>query len=270
MEIEETKEKSPWIWKAAIVALPLGLAVSAIIAVAVKVNKGEQTGMEGVSYRASEFDAANLRDAASKAEDLIGSRNFVTPGGQRSMQQMVSFLTGSLSSINLGYQVQSDDGAVTQGRVWKNYWIDSSGKQEDGNLLVWALYSEMDESASAAALLSVAEWLRGREFNRRVRVAFVRDEESLASVTGDFSEKKDEIHFLVTGLGQGSNGIRKTGGPTKADRELAFYQFEGKEGTRTASDWKMTAAWESFEEQVRELCEEISREAGEKVVFQGS
>lgn len=265
---KEAGEKGPWIWKAAIVALPLGLAVSAIVAVALKVSRGEQTGMEGISYRASEFDVANLRDAASKAGDLIGGRNFETPEGQKSMQQVVSFVTGSLSSINLGYQVQSDDGSVANGRLWKNYWIDSSGKADDGTLLVWCLYSKEEESASVAALLSVAEWLRGRSFQRRVRVAFVRDESSLASVTADFPERGDEIHFAISGFGYGSQGLLKTGGGVKAEQEAAYYRFEGQGGAQTASDWKMTAAWEGFEAQVRELCEEISEEAGEKVVFE--
>ena len=267
MTMEEEKEREPWIWKAAIVALPVGLALSAVIAVGLKVSGGEKTGMEGVSYLASEFDEANLRDAASKVENLIGDRDFETPEGQKSMQQMVSFVNGSLSSINLGYQVKSDEGSITAGRVWKNHWIDSSEKAGDGTLVVWCSYAENDESASVAALLSVAEWLRGREFERRVRVAFVKDGTGLASVTADLSEKDDEIQFAVSGLGHGSSGLMKTGGPTKANRELAFYRLKGKDGSKTASDWKMTAAWEAFEAQVRELCEEISEEARERVVF---
>lgn len=259
--------KNPWIWKVAIVALPTGLALSAAIAMVLKINKGPQTGMEAVSYSANDFDVASLRDAASKSGDAIGERDFETPSGQKSMRQVIAFINGSLSSINLGYQVQSDDGSVAGGRIWKNYWIDSSKKSDDGTLVVWCSYSELKESASVAALLSVAEWLRGREFNRRVRIAFVREGESLASVTADLPDKEAEVHFRVSGLGRGSQGLFKTGGPTKGERELAYYQFVGKDPLTTASDWKMTISWEHFEAQVRELCREISEEAGEKVVF---
>ncbi|MGJ8726458.1 MAG: hypothetical protein ACSHYB_18070 [Roseibacillus sp.] len=265
---EQNDAKSPWIWKAAIVALPVGLALSAAIAVGLKISQGAKTGMEGVTYSATEFSASNLRDAANKAENSIGKRDFETPEGQITMQQMISFITGSLSSINLGYKVQSDEGMTTGGRIWKSYWVDSTEKGDDGAVLVWCEYSDEQNSASVAALLSVAEWLRGRVFERQVRVAFLKDEEGLPGVTSNLSQDEDEIHFHVSGLGQGSRGLMKTGGPLKADRELAFYRLEGKGGERSASDWKMTADWESFEEQVRELCKEISETAGEKVVLQ--
>ena len=261
------EEKSPWIWKAAMVALPTGLALSAVIAMAIKVNKGPQTGMEAVTYSATDFDVANLRDAVNKVGDVIGARDFETASGQQSMRQVIALINGSLSSINLGYQVKSDEGSVKAGRIWKNYWVDSSEDSEDGTLVVWCSYSDREESASVAALLSVAEWLRGREFERRVRVAFVREGEGLSEVTADLSEKEDQVRFWVSGLGRGSQGLLKTGGATKADRELAFYRFMGENPVTTESDWKMTIAWEHFEAQVRELCEAISEEAGEKVVF---
>ena len=267
-ENEQKKEKGPWIWKAAIVAFPVLLAVSAAIAVGVKVKRGPQTGMEGLTYAASDFSEANLRDAADKAEDLIGARDFVTEEGQKTMVQMISFITGSLSSINLGYQIQSDKGEIAEGRIWKNYWVDSSEDEGKGTLVVWTTYSEREDSASVATLLSVAEWMRGRVFERRVRVAFVTDGENLPAVVSDLPLTEDEIRFQVTRFGQGSRGLTKTGGPTKADRELAFYKFEGKGGESSASDWKMSADWESFEQQVRELCEEISETADEKVVMQ--
>ena len=61
--IEEKEEKSPWVWKAAIVAFPVCLAVFAAIAVGLKVKRGPQTGMEGVTYSATEFSEAILRDS---------------------------------------------------------------------------------------------------------------------------------------------------------------------------------------------------------------
>ena len=38
-------EKGPWIWKAAIVALPVGLALSAGVAMFLKVTRAEKTGI---------------------------------------------------------------------------------------------------------------------------------------------------------------------------------------------------------------------------------
>lgn len=268
MSVEQEQEKSPWIWKAALVALPVGLGLSAAIAVGLKVSRGPQTGMEGVTYSANDFDVANLRDATNKAEDLIGERDFETGAGQKKMLQVVSFIKGSLSSINLGYIVQSDEGSVTEGRIWKNYWIDSSEKAEKGTLVVWCSYSDDDESASVAALLSVAEWLRGREFERRVRVAFVRGEER-KSVTADFEEEEREIYLHVSKLGQGSGEVSLTGGMIQSSHEESYFEFKGRGRRWTSeSDWKMTAGWEAFEAQVRDLCDVISDKAGEKVVLQ--
>lgn len=259
--IVETKEKGPWIYKTIIVALPVGLALSAVIAVGLKVSKEEKTGLEGISYSAQDFSVANLRDAAGKAEEVIGTRNFETDDGQKAMQQMTAFITGSLSSLNLGYRVRSDKGEVVAGRIWKNYWIDSKEEKGEGTLVVWTNYARKEDSATVAALLSLAEWLRGRNFGKRVRVAFVRDAESLESVTADLLGSENLMVFEITGLGQGSEGILKTGGFLEGAKESAVYQFVGKAGPQSASNWKMTTSWDHFEAQVRELCREVATTA---------
>ena len=148
------------------------------------------------------------------------------------MRQMIAFINGSLSSINLGYVVRSDEGVTEEGRIWKNYWVDSSEKEDEGTVVIWCLYSDDNDSASVAALLSVAEWMRGREFERRVRVAFVRDAEGLPSVVSDLPLEDDEIRFQVTGLGEGSRGLMKTGGPTAAIASLRFTCSKAKAGRK--------------------------------------
>ena len=253
------QEKSPWIWKAAIVALPLGLALSTAFALIKKVSEPAKTGLEGVTYLAGDFDVAGLRDATEKMETTVGVRDFETQAGQKAMLQGVSLIQGSLSSLNLGYRVKTDEGEVLAGKIWKNYWIDSSEKGK-GILVVWARYGEVEDSASVAALLSVAEWLRGREFERQVRVAFLRNGESLSSVLEEGAQAEPLTTFEVSQLGRGSRNLLQTGEP-------AAYKFIGEPGVMTATDWKLTSSWELFEWQVRELCEEVSKAAGEKVVF---
>ena len=265
-ELETESEKSPWIWKAAIVALPVGLALSAVVAMAKKISDGEKTGMEGVVYNASDFEVANLRDTAEKIEEAVGERDFETETGQKAMVRLTALIQGSLSSLNLGYQVQSDDGMTKAGRIWKNYWIDSGKQQREGDLLVWTTYSQEEDSASVAALLSVAEWMRGREFERRVRIAFLWGDEALPTMQESLNQKKSQISLNVSGIGQGTYGVGKdvlSGTPF-----FESHYFYGKEGERTETDWKMTFAWEGFEQQVNELCEEVSELAGEKVVFE--
>ncbi|MBK1833719.1 hypothetical protein [Roseibacillus ishigakijimensis] len=261
------KEKKPWIWKAAIVALPAGLGLSAAIAVWLKVSRGPENGMLGLDYAAAELNIANLRDAAGKADDLIGVRDFDTPEGQRRMRMVTSFISGSVGPNNLGYALASDSGVTRSGRIWKNYWIDSREEEGPGTVVVWAVYSDDDQSGSVAALLALSEWIRGREFEHRIRVAWVRDEESLLPVTSDLAERKVEIQLQVTDLGHGSQGVMLLGGETANESESAIYQFTGKEGVASGTDWKLTAAWESYEAQVRELCERVSELAGEKVVL---
>ncbi len=266
-EEDDKREKEPWIWKAAIVALPLGLALSAAIAMAMKISQGEKTGMEGVSFSASNFEEASLRDAVGKIEDLIGPRDFESKEGQQRMKQMISLLVGSLSSINLGYQVESDRGESQEGRIWKNYWVDSSEKPLRGTVLVWTNYADESDSASVAALLSVAEWMRGREFDYRVRIAFVRDEQSLPSVAQGLSRKKNEIRLHVSGLGRGSAGFSVAADPDASQEGFVSYHLSGEQTSSNASDWKLTTSWESFENQVRQLCQEVSRQAGEQIIF---
>ena len=252
-------------WKVGIVALPLGLALSVAGALIVKIKEGEKTGMEAVSYLASDFEVANLRDAATKIHGLIGERDFETEAGQKAMQRMTSFVEGSLSSLNLGYQVKTDRGQAKEGRIWKNYWIDSDGSEKNGSLIVWTTYSRKEDSASVAALLSLAEWMRGREFERKVRIAFLWDEQGVSSVREGLAQKKDQAIFAVSDLGQGRMSLKRVSYPLEGG---TGYDFRGSDGEETQSDWKMTAAWDAFEEQVRELCQEVSELAGERVVFQ--
>ncbi|MDQ8191005.1 hypothetical protein [Roseibacillus persicicus] len=261
------KAKSPWIWKAAVVALPTGLLLSIVIAVALRINRGPDNGMLNLSYTAAELNVANLRDAVGKAEDLIGVRDFDTPAGQKAMQMMTAFIEGSIGPNNMGYQVYTDEGEVSGGRIWKNYWIDSSKERGDGTVLVACEYGAEDSSATVAALISLAEWLRGRTFERRVRVAFCRDLE-LTDLQADFSDKGRNTVIRVGPLGQGTEGLLKTGGATKDASVPAYYEIVGKPGVSSAADWKMTTAWEEYESQVRALCEEVRDEAVEKVVVE--
>lgn len=260
-----SKTKNPWIWKAAIVALPAGLIISIVIAVALRISRGPDNGMLNLNYIAADLNVANLRDAAGKAEDFIGARDFETPEGQKAMLMMTSFIEGSLGPNNLGYEVFTGEGEVIGGRIWKNYWIDSSKDEGKGTVLVFCLYGEEKDSATVAALISLAEWLRGRTFEHKVRVAFCRDL-NVSQFLAEFSEKKQNSIISVSLLGQGSAGFQQTGGATKDPTKPALYEFFGQPGNLSATDWKMTSAWEEFESQVRGLCEEVRRQAVETVV----
>lgn len=266
-EVSE-ENKSPWIWKVAIVALPVGLAASVAIALIIKVREGEKTGLEAVSYLASDFETASLRDATTKIDDLVGERDFESEAGQKGMQRMTSFLSGSLASLNLGYLVQSDKGIARGGRIWKNYWIDSDSGSAGDTLLVWTTYSDSKDSASVAALLSVAEWLRGREFDRRVRVAFLWGEEGVPALIEELDKKKEQTVVTVSNLGQGSQNLFRESGSLEGSFAGKNYQFIGSDLEQSASDWKLTTSWDVFEFQVRELCAQIRELAGERVVLQ--
>ena len=261
-------EKGPWIWKAAIVALPVGLALSAGVAMFLKVTRAEKTGMEGVTYAASSFDVSTLRDTTTKIDDFASERDFETAAGQVAMRRMVSLIEGSLSSVNLGYRVWSERGEVKGEKIWKNYWVNSNEGEGEGDLLLWTTYSESSNSASVAALLSVAEWMRGRDFERRIRVAFVWGNEGLPAVTDGLTDRRGRISIKVSEFGQGTWGIESTGGPSKGSPPQESYLLKGKAGGQSETDWKMTLAWDTFEEQVRDLCEIVSEKAGEKIVFE--
>ena len=67
---------------------------------------------------------------------------------------------------------------------------------------------------------------------------------------------------------RGTWGIESTGGPSKGSPPQESYLLKGKAGGQSETDWKMTLAWDTFEEQVRDLCEIVSEKAGEKIVFE--
>ena len=266
LELEDG-EKSPWIWKAAIVALPLGLALSAAVAMYLKVTTAEKTGMEAVSYSASDFKVEDLRDSVSKIETLMARRDFESEEGQEEMLRMISFISGSLASINLGYRVENDRGEAKGDRIWKNYWIDSEKATGDDEVLVWTTYSGSQDSASVAALLSLAEWIRGRTFERRIRIAFLWSGDGLPQMMKNLKQNKEQILIEVSGLGQGSYGLTKIKGTPENGTQSESYFFTAEGSEQTATDWKMTLAWETYLQQVRSLCEEVSQLAGESTIY---
>ena len=256
--------KGPWIWKAAIVFLPTGLAISAAIAMWMKVSGGTNDEMVKLNYLASEFDSKSLRDATSKLEDLVGERGYVGESSQIGLRRAAALIEGTVGPNNLGYKVESDKGLTKEGRIWKNYWIDGKEKGGGGVVLLWADYSRMEESASVSALLSLAEWMRGRDFEKKIRVAFLHNEEELPVVTSDLKTRQSVELIQVHGLGMGSNGVSFTA----ASEQATTFLFQGaKEGAPGQTDWKLTTSWEHFEAQVRTLCERVSESAVERVIF---
>ena len=267
---EEQKEKGPWIWKAAIVFLPTGLAISAGIAMWMKVTGGTNDELIKLNYLASEFDSKALRDSVSKLEELVGERGYSGERAQVGLRRAASLIEGTIGPNNLGYKVERDTGSAYEGRIWKNYWIDSSESGGDGTVLLWADYSSLQESGSVAALLSVAEWMRGRDFEKRIRLAFLHNEGEVAVVTSDLKANQEQLRIQVQGLGLGSQGLSFESSTEQAEDKVSSFQLSGTTaGSPGQTDWKLTTSWEHFEAQVREVCERISEKAGERVVFDG-
>lgn len=262
---KDKEEKAPWVWKAAIVVLPVGLLLSTVIALWLKVTKDEGSEMAKLEYLASDFDPKTLRDSASKLQDYVGERSFQGEEGQKGLRQVGAFVEGSLGPSNLGYNVESDEGLTKEGRIWKSYWVDSTKGGKEGTVLLWVNYSELSEAGSVAALLGVAEWMRGRSFGKKVRIAFLVDEEALPVVRVDLKEKPGATLISVSGLGMGSRDLviaeerRDAGGTSLA--------YEGGTVDSASVDWKLTTSWEHFEAQVRGLCDIIVKEADEKIIL---
>lgn len=261
----QDETKGPWVWKAAIVFLPVGLFVSTVIALWLKVSKDDGSDMAKLEYLAADFDPKVLRDSASKLGDYVGERSFQGEAEQKGLRQVAALVEGSLGPNNLGYNVQSDEGLTREGRIWKSYWVDSTKGGKEGTVLLWVNYSDVSESGSVAALLSVAEWMRGRSFGKKVRIAFLVDEEALPVVRADLNEKPGSIQISVTGLGMGSRDLVLA----EERREVSgsVLAFEGGAVDSASADWKLTTSWEHFEAQVRGLCDVIVEEADEKVIL---
>lgn len=252
-EIE--KEREPWVWKAAIVALPVGLIAGVVIAMTLKISKGPRNEMVDVVYAVSDYNSAALMDSVSKLDNLLGQRSFSGEGGQQQMRSTAALIQGSLGPNNLGYEV-SDDIAFTQaGKVWRNFWIESESVSGEGGLLIWADYTEPRESASVAALLSLAEWVRGRNFSRQITIAFVADPVLLSEIaSGD-----DVIRAHVQGLGRGSRQLSEA---EVSPQNLSWF---GEGGESSAADWKLTVGRDYYLQQMNELTRRVSELAGESV-----
>lgn len=262
---DQEKAKKPWIWKAAIVFLPAGLFISTVIALWLKVNKDDGSEMANLEYLVADFDPKTLRDSAIKLEDYVGEPSFQGEAGQRALRQVGALVEGSLGPNNLGYNVESDEGLTREGRIWKSFWVDSTKGGKEGAVLVSVNFATPSQAGSVAALLGVAEWMRGRSFGKKVRLAFLVDDSVLPMVRADLKEKPAPVQISISGLGMGSREL-------VLDEELRGAEggrlvFSGGEVDSANVDWKLTTSWEHFEAQVRELCEIIAEEADEKVIF---
>jgi hypothetical protein len=250
---EDETQKSPWVWKAAIVALPVGLVLAIIIALALKLSEGPRNEMTELTYAAADFDPGSLLDSVSKLEDLLGRRNFEDKAGQQQMRGTTALIEGSLGPNNLGYEVNSSGALTREGKVWRNYWIEKGKAGDAGTVLLWTRYANADGSPSVAALLSVAEWMRGRNFEQQVILAFVPTPERLNEIAS--GEKVTMIE--VRDLGQGSRGLETE----KSSNQNQAWHGNGDD--ETASDWKLTAAWEQYRAQAEAICAKLSKRARE-------
>ncbi|MEM9079967.1 MAG: hypothetical protein AAGC74_04670 [Verrucomicrobiota bacterium] len=249
---EDESEKSPWVWKAVIVFLPAGLALSVGIALFLKVGKEEVNELTQLEYAAADYDSASLRDAVRKLEDLIGARDFDSEDGQFRMRGVAALIEGSLGPNNLGYEVRAENGYERGGRLWKSFWVDRETETGSGMVVLAVEYGEESDSGAVAALFSIAEWLRGRDLGARVRVAFLPVGERLRVVANERVPGGEREVWRVSGLGQGSAGLEWVKGS----------EFEGELRPRVAevgglAEWTLTTSWEDFEEQVRGICERL-------------
>ncbi|MDP0490632.1 MAG: hypothetical protein Q7Q71_06245 [Verrucomicrobiota bacterium JB023] len=236
--------KGPAFYKFLLVALPAGLGISVVVALWWKIKAEDQRGMASLSYAASDFSAAGLRDAVGKLEDLIGPRGYDGELEQRRLRQAAALIQGELGLNNLGYTVKDGEAVIAGERIWKDYWVQSGEGSEEEALLIWANYRT--DSASSAALISLAEWLRGRSFSRPVIVAF--------AVDGRPKAIPSEQAIEVTALGQGSSGLTYD----RSRNELAPVAAKGE----VDDNWKETLDWDDYLQQVRDLCDRVSELAG--------
>lgn len=253
---ESEKTRQPWVWKAAIVGLPVGLIAGIIIAMTIKIAKGPRNEMVAATYAARDYSSASLMDSVSKLEDLLGSRSFVGETGQQQMRSSAALIQGSLGPNNLGYVVEDEIAYTREGKVWRNFWLKSESVSGEGHLLIWANYTDPTDSASVAALLSLAEWIRGRNFSREITIAFAADPNLLRNIVPE----EDLIEVHLTQLGRGSRALNSSEvGP-------GSFRWSGQGGEASAADWKLTTGREYFLQQVNEITERVSKLAKESIL----
>lgn len=253
---EAEKTKQPWVWKAAIMALPLGLIAGIVIAMTLKVSKGPRNDMVAAVYAAGDFSEAGLLDSVSKLEGFLGERSFSGELGQQQMRGTAALIQGTLGPNNLGYSIESEPAVTREGKVWRHFWIESESVSGKGDLLIWADYTDPSQSASVAALLSLAEWVRGRNFGRQITIAFVADPTQINEIVED----GDLIRVRVGAVGHGTRGL------TSIEGDPQDLVWNGESGEASAADWKLTTSWEDYLSQVNQITAKVSEIAGETVL----
>lgn len=251
ISMSENKNRGPLVWKVVLVVFPALLALSVGIALYLEISGSVDREVAELEYQAGDFDAGSLKDSTVKLRDFIGERDFESEDGQKRMQMAVALVQGTLGPNNLGYEVREGESFRRGGRIWKNYWVDSSSGAERGVVVVCS-YS--NQQTGVAACLSVAEWMRGREFSRAVRVIFLAGDEAVGRMSVG-----EEAEILVVGeLGGGTAGVNFF------EREVAGRRVwqAAPEGGSFPRDEEV--GWVAFEEQVEAVCQKISELAGEK------
>lgn len=250
---ETLPQARPWIWKAAVFLFPALLGLSIVVAVTLKVTGGAPNAMTQQEYAKTSFDEDSLRDAMNKLTRFMFQRGFSQGIPQEQLQMTSAFLRGTIGPQNLGYQIAEGEGFAEGGRIWKSYWVHSRSGRERDAVTIEVLYPE--ESESLAALLAVAEWMRGRDFQKKVRLGFLVKEKDATQSGGVVVRLED--------LGKGGQGIEITPEDVKVSPIRFSLSSKTKHPSQTVA-WDEPQAWSNFVLQVSALCEKIAELAGEQ------
>ena len=167
--IEDQETKGAWKVKAALVALPLFLALSTAGAVWYHWQSDqEKVADPALAMPGEGIDPEEVADSLMKLTEYIGERDWETEEGRKNMRRVLSFVEGTLSPQNYGFVVHKGAEVSYEGELWPMVWVDVVGKKRKKEVvLVCATYDRDD--ASLVSLMTAARALRGAELERTVR-----------------------------------------------------------------------------------------------------
>ncbi len=152
-----------------IVIFPMGLIAMVVVGLLLheqrRVDKQEENPMgQRVSEKA-------MMAHYTKLKDFMTPREFASPVGQQNLVRVSAFIEGSLSPMNTGKIVESENALTTHGRIWKQYSIVYEGKSKKDSVNYTFNYQSGDNVELAVALM-IAEVLPDKELENTVTLTF--------------------------------------------------------------------------------------------------
>lgn len=193
---EDQESKGAWKVKAALVALPLFLALSTVGAIWYHWQSDqEEVADPALAMPGEGIDPEEVVDSLMKLTEYIGERDWESVEGRKKTRQSLSFIEGTLSPQNYGFVVHKGAEVSYEGELWPMLWVDVAGKKKEVVLVV-AAYDSGDDSV--VALMTAARAMRGAEMERTVR--FLLFPEALFMEhkrRGDFMKSDENIVALL-------------------------------------------------------------------------